>query len=464
MTTSTCFDLEDSMSKEKNSALAAPGCEKQEFYSFEELKALARRDVSVPSPQQVYIGREVPLRHIGKGSILYPFCRITGSRTSIHPNARIGPRGSVVLENSIVGRESVIGSQGPVCLIDSQTGPLTVLGSGTAEQSVFLGKETKINDFTTGVGFRARKGTLYEEDASSAQHTDTKMSVLFPWVTLGSNVNLCDLMMTGGVGPEIGKFTEVGSGTVHFNFTIRGDKATASLFGNVPAGVFLREKRLFIGGNNSLIGPIQAEFGALTAAGARIAGNLKNGLNMGQALTAGHREYDPRIFTRSKEIVEQQVHYVAQLVALCHWYEAVRFPLAQSDPERLTLFQAARQILVLNIHERISQIGSFIEALDTSIRLLEQQPLLPRETIKEQKILLEHWPRLKQHLQGFENHFREMPSPLAAALQESASRHGPHYTRIIRNLPRNCRDLGKSWLESIVHRVTIQVSSENPSI
>ena len=451
MTKRSLSNLEDRMSQEKKNA-AALARRKQEFYSPEELEALEKRGVSLPSPFHVCLGREVPLQHVGKGTVLYPYSRITGSRTCIHPKAQIGPRGAVVLENSTVGTESVIGNQGPVSLIDSHTGPQTVLGSGTAEQTVFLGKETRTNDFTTGVGFRARKGTLYEEDASSAQHTDTKMTILFPWVTLGSNLNLCDLILTGGMGPETGKFTEVGSGTVHLNFTIRGDKATASLFGNVPAGVFLREKRLFVGGNNSLIGPLQAEFGALTAAGGRITGDLKKGLNLGQSLPVGQREYDPRLFSKSKEIVERQVHFVAQLVALFHWYEAVRFRLAQSDPERLTLYQAAQQILVLNIHERITQIGSFIEALETSIHLLRQQPLPLRETIKEQKILLQHWPRLNRHLSGFEEHFREIPSLLANALQESASRHGPHYTRIIRNLPRNCKDSGKSWLESIVHR------------
>jgi len=132
-------------------------------------------------------------------------------------------------------------------LKDTVVGPESILGSGVAEQAVLLGKETKVNDFSTGYGFRIRKGSLYEEDASSAQHTDTKMTVLFPWTTLGSNINFCDVLLAGGTGPEPGYFSEVGSGTIHFNFSIRGDKATASLFGDVSSGVFLDQQRLFIG-------------------------------------------------------------------------------------------------------------------------------------------------------------------------------------------------------------------------
>ena len=67
------------------------------------------------------------------------------------------------------------------------------------------------------------------------------------------------------------EFSEVGSGTVHFNFTPRGDKATGSCFGNVREGVLLNQPRLFLGGNASLIGPMQAAFGALTPA----AGNYR---------------------------------------------------------------------------------------------------------------------------------------------------------------------------------------------
>ena len=91
------------------------------------------------------------------------------------------------------------------------------------------------------------------------------MTILFPWATLGSNINFCDALLSGGTGPELGSFSEVGSGTIHYNYSIRGDKATASLFGDVFQGVFLDQERLFIGGNNSLLGPVKADFGAMTA-------------------------------------------------------------------------------------------------------------------------------------------------------------------------------------------------------
>ena len=185
--------------------------ESLKFYSQKDLNNLLERGVHIPDLNLVHITRDVQLENISPGSTIYPFVRITGSKTQIHSGAKIGVRGSVILENSFSGENAVIGDLGQVTLIDTVIGAKSVLGAGVAEQAVFLGKESIVNDFTTGYGFRVRKGSLYEEDASSAQHTDTKMTILFPWTTLGSDINFCDALLSGGTGPELGSFSEVGS-------------------------------------------------------------------------------------------------------------------------------------------------------------------------------------------------------------------------------------------------------------
>ena len=424
-------------------------CPNSEFYAKNELATLQNQGVCVPSIDHICIGREVPLENIHRGATLHPFCRLHGKHTKIHPNAQIGLRGPVTLEDSVVGCGSIIGHQGGVTLRQTVTGPQTILGQGEAEQAVFLGKETLNNDFSTGVGFRVRKGSLYEEDASSAQHTDTKMTLLFPWATLGSNVNLCDLLVAGGVGAELGNFTEIGSGTVHFNYTIRGDKATGTLLGNVVEGVFLQEKRLFIGGNNSLLGPVQAEFGALTAAGLRVSGKLQEGLNLGNIFPTGHRDYDPRICSKAKEIVGSQVHYIGQLVALHQWYQEVRLKTAPRASEISHLYQAALQMVVLNIQERIAQLDRFIAGLETSIRLLNQKIHPPQSVIMEQQTLLENWPHCKKSLENYETYFQKAPPALVQGLHESAAHHA-RYTQVIQNLPAHSVEAGKQWLRALV--------------
>ena len=417
-------------------------------FSQKDLSNLLERGVHIPDLNLVHITRDVKLENIAPGCTIYPFVRITGSKTQIHSGARIGARGPVILENSLIGENAVIGDLGQVTLIDTVVGPKSVLGAGVAEQAVFLGKETMINDFTTGYGFRVRKGSLYEEDASSAQHTDTKMTILFPWTTLGSDINFCDALLAGGTGPELGSFSEVGSGTIHFNYSIRGDKATASLFGDVFQGVFLDQERLFIGGNNSLLGPVKADFGTMTAAGARIKGKLPKGLNYGHSLPKGKVDYDARIFSGVSGIVKNQVNVLAELTALVNWYKQVRINCAAQAPEQKFLYESGLRMIELNYQERLHQLNRYVDFLENSVRLLESMQASKKQ-ISEQKDLLSRWPKLDSEFKNLEKHEIQIPESLKDEFDNLQSQGQSDYTGLIKNLSQSGKQTGKTWLSEI---------------
>jgi len=417
-------------------------------YSQKDLKNLLERGVHIPDLNLVHITRDVQLENIAPGSTIYPFVRITGSKTQIHSGARIGVRGPVILENSFIGENAVIGDLGQVTLIDTVIGSKSVLGAGVAEQAVFLGKESMVNDFTTGYGFRVRKGSLYEEDASSAQHTDTKMTILFPWTTLGSDINFCDALLSGGTGPELGSFSEVGSGTIHFNYSIRGDKATASLFGDVLKGVFLDQERLFIGGNNSLLGPVKADFGAMTAAGARIKGKLPKGLNYGHSLPKGTVDYDARIFSGVSGIVNNQVNVLAELTALANWYKQVRINCAAQTPEQKFLYESGLRMVELNYQERLDQLSRYVDFLENSVRLLESMQASKKE-ISEQKDLLSRWPKLGSEFKNLEKYETQIPESIKEEFENLQSQGQSDYTGLIKNLSQSGKQAGKTWLSEI---------------
>jgi len=311
-----------------------------------------------------------------------------------------------------------------------------------------LGKESMVNDFTTGYGFRVRKGSLYEEDASSAQHTDTKMTIMFPWTTLGSDINFCDALLSGGTGPELGSFSEVGSGTIHFNYSIRGDKATASLFGDVLKGVFLDQERLFIGGNNSLLGPVKADFGAMTAAGARIKGKLSKGLNYGHSLPKGTVDYDARIFSGVSGIVNNQVNVLAELTALANWYKQVRINCVAQTPEQKFLYESGLHMVELNYHERLDQLSRYVDFLENSVRLLESMQASKKE-ISDQKVLLSRWPKLGSVFKNLEKFETQIPKSLKEEFENLQSKGQLDYTGLIKNLSQSGKQRGKTWLSEI---------------
>ncbi len=424
-------------------------------YAADELQALQRRGVHIPAPQQVVIARDVPLEAIAAGAELRPFCRLEGAQTRVDAGAIIGVAGPATLQDSWVGAGARIGTLGAVTLRGVCAGPGTVLGCGVAEDAVFLGKDGPEPAFTTGYGFRVRSGSLYEEDASSAQHTDTKMTVLLPWVTLGSNLNFCDVLVAGGTGPGLGAFSEIGSGVIHFNFTPRGDKATGSLLGDVTRGVFLREQRLFIGGNSSLVGPLQADYGALCAAGGRYERALHAGLNVpasagsdahGGAEGAG--AFDLEVYGSVHRILHSQVRLIAELAALDAWYAHGRALLAAGAADRAALYARGRAMVQLNLRERIAQLSLLARRMERSAALLEQRrPGDPR--IAQQRALREAWPQIEAHLGSWERHASPPPAVLRAALEEGAAAHGPAYTAIMRGLPEPAVAAGQAWLAGI---------------
>ncbi|HEX7926398.1 MAG TPA: hypothetical protein VF678_02335, partial [bacterium] len=343
-----------------------------DYYTDAEVAALASRGVVVPLPGQVAIHRSVSLERIALGAVLHPFTRIAGAQTRIDAGAVIGKSGPATLEDAWVGARAVVGDLGPVTLRETTVGPGTVLGCGVAEQAVFLGKEATDPAFTTGYGFRVRRGSLYEEDASSAQFTDTKMTVLLPWVTLGSGLNWCDLLVSGGTGPGLGEFSEIGSGCIHFNFTPRGDKATASRIGNVVDGVFLDQPRVFIGGNASLVGPLAAPFGAVTAAGGRFTGTLQPGLNATQPEPAARGAFDLEVYGSIRRVVASQFAYIGELAALDAWYAHVRALLAKGDAERADLYARGRAVVQVNLRERIAQLEALAQRMPRSAERIQR--------------------------------------------------------------------------------------------
>ena len=423
------------------------------YYNLGRLRKLQEQGVIIPDLSTVRIGREVAAEKISTGSTIHPFVRINGSKTEIHTGANIGMSGPATLDNSWIGENVIVGSLGAVTLKDTVVGPGSILGSGVAEQAVLLGKETMVNDFSSGYGFRIRKGTLFEEDASSAQHTDTKMTVLFPWTTLGSNINFCDVLLAGGTGPEPGYFSEVGSGTIHFNFSIRGDKATASLFGDSSNGVFLDQQRLFIGGNNSLLGPIQADFGAMTAADVRINGTISAGLNFGQSLQKGKIDYDPRIFLGTLGIVKKQVNVLAELTSLIHWYQQVRIACVAKSSQQKFIYESGLLMVKSNHHERLLQLQRFMEAIANSHSLTIKTKSVSKKEFADQIHLLQRWPHIQKQLVEPDHFELAIPRLMTDSIREQQAQGKTSYTKLIQNLSQPGKKAGKKWLKSISENV-----------
>jgi bifunctional UDP-N-acetylglucosamine pyrophosphorylase/glucosamine-1-phosphate N-acetyltransferase len=298
----------------------------------EKVVRLIDKGVGLPSPWSVDVGDEVDVDRIaGEGVVIYPGCRIYGAKTVVSAGVRLG-------------------ADGPVTMEDCALGPEVELRAGCFRRSVFLEKSSM------GPGAQVREGCLVEEAAGGAHGVGLKQTILFPFVTLGSLVNFCDCLMAGGTSRK--EHSEVGSSYVHFNFTPDGDKATASLFGDVPRGVMLDQPPIFLGGQGGAVGPVRVGYGTVVAAGSVLRDDeVEGGLLLAVAPPRGlRREYRPYAYRNLARVVRNNVLYMANLVALEAWYRLVRQPFFMRQLMGQLVHEAALEVLAQAKSERATRL------------------------------------------------------------------------------------------------------------
>ena len=302
------------------------------------VQALLARGVRIIDPGQIFVDEDVDPARIDPTATLYPGTRLHGPRTFLGPAA-------------------VVGLEGPATLVDSVFGEGASIASGFARGAVLF-KAAKL-----GANAHVREGTILEEEASTAHAVGLKQTILLSFVTLGSLINFCDLLMAGGTSRE--DHSEVGSGFIHFNFTPwgrAGDKATPSLVGDATSGVFLRQPRIFLGGQAGLVGPRAVGFGSMTGAGQIVRRDVAAGRLAIQVARAVDEPLARPLEARVRPVVEKNVEYLAQLHALSAFYADVRLGRARraGRADLVVVYEEAIGNLGVCIAERLSRLKSFL--------------------------------------------------------------------------------------------------------
>jgi len=303
------------------------------------LDILEAQDVTIVDRRQTYLDEAIDVRRVCRGAVLYPGTRLVGARTFVGPRAKVGIEGPAVLENTVIGENAEI-------------------ASGYLKEAVML-RDTRV-----GSNAHIRVGTLLEEEASTAHAVGLKHTVLMSFVTMGSLINFCDGLISGGSSRR--KHTEVGSGFIHFNFTPRGqygDKATPSLIGDVAHGVFLRQPRIFLGGLSGIVGPQKVGFGSFTIAGQVLRREVPANRIVGDVPRNVDKEFHA-LYESPNRILKLNLEYIGHLSALRAWYCDVRLARipALPDHEHLrVVIQAASELLSVCIDERIQRLRQYLE-------------------------------------------------------------------------------------------------------
>lgn len=346
--------------------------------------------------------------------------RISGDGVTLHAGTRLRGASTVVSAGCELGRE------GPVTVEDCQLGPGVALKGGYAARSVFLAGAN------LGLGHHVREGTLLEEEASAAHCVGLKQTILLPFVTLGSLINFCDCLMAGGTSRK--DHSEVGSSYIHFNFTPNGDKTTPSLFGDVPRGVMLRERPIFLGGQGGSVGPVHVPYGATVGAGSILRSDVvrEDSLTIVGPPPSMTQDAAAAEYRGINRIVGKNLAYLAGLDALQEWHRHVRAPFFAGQELGPLVAAGALTALDSARAERISRLKALATKMDPSVE--------PQRAFAEQADSV---------CRVFGT---DAPPPPAALLQgmAAAAAAGTAYVPAVRALPDELVAAGTAWLTGVI--------------
>lgn len=404
---------------------------------------LINKGVVISTPLSIDIGDDVDLDRIsGEGTVLYSGCRIYGKKTLIMKGTKLG-------------------YEAPVTIKDCQIGQNVELKGGYFQNSVFLRKSNM------GSCAQVRDACILEEEANGAHLNGLKHTILFPFVTLGSVINFCDCLMSGGTSRK--NHSEVGSSYIHFNYTPNQDKATASLIGDVPKGVMLDQKPIFLGGQGGLVGPAKLGFGTVIAAGGVFRGNSleDNRIIVAKTLKEKNSDFHPGLYRNIKSSVLNNINYCANLIALRCWYLDIRSQFFQRSSMGSELYIGALEKLDLAINERIKRFKALVEKLPQSAKIYQytMKENASIRLINQKNEIAKKW----QEIENIFYHFRDIevnPSEKSFFIEnisKEIDEKGEDYIKTIQGLDKKTRSMGTKWLSNIVDEINKRVLDTIPS-
>lgn len=401
--------------------------------SASNIERLLAQGVIIRRPESVDIADDVQPERIAPGVVLHAGTRLRGAKTSIGPGCEIG-------------------AEAPATIEDCQ------LGAGVALKGGYFSGATFLDGASMGSAAHVRPGTLLEEEANAAHAVGFKQTVLFPFVTAGSLINFCDVLMAGGTSRR--NHSEIGSSYIHFNFTPHADKATASLLGDVPRGVMLDQPPIFLGGQGGLVGPARVAFGAILPAGLVVRGDVAEAgvYHPPPSRAAPTPAFQAGLFRGLRRVWVNGFIYIGNLRALRVWYAAVRARVLRGNPWAAACHAGALRQIDEILDERRKRLLEVVSRLPHSLELANSAApaTLPPGLIElHRRLIAEGAERVARACEvEVETVGAAARDRFLAAWERNDFSAG--YTKAIASLSPETRRAGTEWLQAIVDHCAAQ--------
>jgi UDP-N-acetylglucosamine/UDP-N-acetylgalactosamine diphosphorylase len=266
-----------------------------------------------------------------------------------------------------------------------------------------------------------------------------------------------------GGGTSRKDHSEVGSSYIHFNFTPEGDKATASLVGDVPRGVMLNNPPIFLGGQGGMVGPLRIGYGNVVAAGSLLRKNvdMENKLIVSRGHPAVVVDRITGAYPGLSRIAENNILYITNLIALEQWYLHVRKAFFENQEFGSLIFEGVLEKLRMAKEERMKRLKDMASKLVVTPgkgQDATKPPGAKREFFEKVKGVEE---LLVKDAGGI---FDREKDRFLTAFGKHREGQGGGYIEVIQSLPRDVSRAGTQWLDSIVDHICGQVATILPAL
>ncbi len=388
---------------------------------------LLNRGVRIPCPYSVEVDDSVNPERIAPKIVIHTGCRISGAETSIGPGCEIGKEAPAVIENCQRGHK-----------VEWKGG--------------YFSGATVLDGANMGSAAHIRPGSLLEEEAGGAHAVGFKQTIFLSFVTAGSLINFCDALMAGGTSRK--NHSEIGSSFIHFNFTPHQDKATPSLIGDVPHGVFLDQPPIFLGGQGGLVGPARIAYGTITAAGTICRQDIEEEgrLFFGLQPVKGSLPFAAGIYRDINRIIANNLIYIGNLWALKLWYQSVRIHSMKADIFAQACHTGALAQIESGLKERTNRLKELAGKMPYSIKHARSETgaELPSQILAQQQALIDQWPNMEAQLEAGSKAGIESANRDSFLKDWEQTKISSGHISAVHSLTPAARKAGAEWLQGIV--------------
>jgi UDP-N-acetylglucosamine/UDP-N-acetylgalactosamine diphosphorylase len=226
----------------------------------------------------------------------------------------------------------------------------------------------------------------------------------------------------------------------------------------------LNNPPIFLGGQGGMVGPLRMGYGNVVAAGSvlREDVDMQNKLIMSRSHPGKVVDLIPRAYPGLSRVVENNVLYITNLIALQQWYIHVRKIFFENQEFGSLIFEGALEKLRMAKEERIRRLKDMASKMPVS-------PDKGKDTTKTSGAKQEFYEkvnRVEERLvsDAGKTVALEERDRFLTAFGKHREKQGGDYIEVIQSLPRDVSRGGTKWLDSIVDRICGQVAEALPAL